>query len=67
MKVIAQSKGNHPMKFCQLIEHKKRNIFFKNNAKIEAATLVPDLFLFSKRTLPEVKANGLQLTFSISR
>ena len=37
------------MKFGQLIEHKKRNIFFQNYAENEAGRLVPDLFLFFKK------------------
>ena len=37
------------MKFGQLIEYNKRNIFFKNYAENEAKKLVPDLFLFFKK------------------
>ena len=36
------------MKFGQLIEHKKRNIFFQNYAENEAGGLVPDLLFFKK-------------------
>ena len=43
---ISQSKGNLTMKFGQLIEYNKRNIFPKNNAENEAGRLVPSLFLF---------------------
>ena len=46
---ISQSKGNQTMKFGQLIEYNKRNIFFKNYAENEASRLVPDLFLFFKK------------------
>ena len=53
------------MKFGQLIEYNKRNIFFKNHAENEARRLVPDLFLFFKNALDKVKANDLQLGFSI--
>ena len=38
--------------------------FFKNNAENEAGRLVPDLFLFFKKALYEVKASGLQLSFN---
>ena len=31
----------------------------------EDERLVPDLFLFSKSALPQVKASGLQLSFNI--
>ena len=37
------------MKFGQLIENNKRNIFFKNHAENEAGRLVPDLFLYLKK------------------
>ena len=40
-----------------------RNIF-KNHAENEAGRLVPDVFLFFKEALDEVKASGLQLSFS---
>ena len=38
---------------------------FKNHAENEARRLVPHLFLFFKKTLYEVKASGLQLSFNI--
>ena len=37
------------MKLGQLLEYNKKNVFFKNYAKIEAGKLVPDLFLFFKK------------------
>ena len=43
--IISQSKGNQTMKFGQLIEYNKRDIFFKNYAKNEASRLVPDLLI----------------------
>ena len=46
---ISQSKGNQTMKFYQLMEYNKTNIFFKNYAENEAGRLVPDLFLFFKK------------------
>ena len=54
------------MKFGQLIEYNKRNIFFKSNAEKETERLVPDLFLFLKKALYRVKASGLQLHFNVS-
>ena len=45
---ISQSKGNQTMKFGQLIEYNKRNIFLQKLWKNEARRLVPYLFLFSK-------------------
>ena len=53
------------MKFGQLIEYNNINIFLKNHAENEAARVVPDLFLFFKKPLSEVKASGLQLSFNI--
>ena len=38
---IAQSKENQTIKFGQLIEYSKRNIFLQNHVR-----LVPDFFLF---------------------
>ena len=55
------------MKFGQLIEHNKRNIFLRNHAEREVERLVPDFFLLFKKALNEVKAKGLQLSFSIFR
>ena len=54
------------MKFGQLIECNKRNIFFKNHAEKETGRLGPDLFLFFEKALYEVKASGLQLRFNIT-
>ena len=39
------------MKFGQLIEYDKRNIFLKNNAENEDGRLVPEFFLFSKKKI----------------
>ena len=45
-----------------------REIFsFKNHAENDAGRLVPDLFLFLKKALYEVKASDLQLSFNIFR
>ena len=56
---IARGKDNQTMKFSQLIDDNVPiNIFFKNHAKNEAGRLVPDLFLFIKKALYEVKAKG---------
>ena len=42
---ISRSKDNQTMKFDQVMEYSKRNIFFKNYAENEAGRLAPDLFL----------------------
>ena len=42
---ILQIKGNQTMKFGQLIEYNKINIFFENHAENEAGRLV---FVFEK-------------------
>ena len=39
------------MKFGQLIEHPKGNIFLKKLCRNEAGKLVPDHFLFFKKAL----------------
>ena len=48
---ISQSKGNQTMKFGQSIDYNKRNIFLQSYAENEAGGLVPDLFLFFKKSL----------------
>ena len=55
------------MKFGQSIEYNKKKFFFKNHAQSKAERLVPDLFLFLKKALQEVKASSLQLSFNIFR
>ena len=65
---ISRSKRNQTMKFGQLLEYSKMNIFFfKNPAENESGRLPPDHFLFSRKALNEVKASGLQLSFKIFR
>ena len=39
------------MKFGQLIEYNKINIFLQNHAEDETGKLVPDRFLFFKKAL----------------
>ena len=53
------------MKFGQLTKYIKKSIFFKNHAENEVGRLVPDLFLFIKKSLILVKASCLQLTFNL--
>ena len=65
---ISQSKGSQPMKFGQLIEYKKKNIFFKNYAENEGKkTNYRPLFFTKKKkkALHSVKASCLQLSFNI--
>ena len=45
------------MKFGQLIQYNKRNVFFKIHAENVAGRLAPDLFLFYKKAVYEVKAS----------
>ena len=47
------------MKFGQLIAY-KMNIFLRNHVENDARRLVPDLSLFFRKALYEVKASGLQ-------
>ena len=46
------------MKFDQLIEDNWKNIFFKNRAENETGRLVPELLLFFKKALHELKVSG---------
>ena len=55
------------MKFSQVIEDNKVNIFLQKYAEIEAGRVVPELFLLFRKALYEVKASGLQLSFNIFR
>ena len=43
---ISQSKGNQLIKFGQLTEYNKRNIFLQTLCRNEARRLVLDLFIF---------------------
>ena len=51
---MSRSKDNQAMKFSQVIEDNKRNIFSKYHAGNEPRKLVADLFLYSKKLLYEV-------------
>ena len=54
------------MKFSQLIEYKKKNIFLRNQTDNEEARLVSHPFFFKKKKKKRfkfVKANGLQLSY----
>ena len=57
------------MQFGQLIDEKhkitREIFFFKNHAKNEAGRLAPNIFLFFRKALYEVKATDLQLSFKI--
>ena len=64
---ISQSRGNQTRKFGQSVEYNKGNIFLQKLCGNEAGRLVPDLFLFFEKTLYEVKAGGLQLSFDMFR
>ena len=62
---IALYLNNQGIEFDQLIKYNVRDIFLqKNHAEKETGRLVPDLFLFFKKVLYEVKATGLQLSFN---
>ena len=45
-------------------EIKREIVFFKNDAENGGVKLVPDLLLFLRNALYEVKASGLQLSFN---
>ena len=59
---ISQIKGKHAMKFGQVIEDNKINIFLQKSYRRK---LVPGFSQFSKKVLPEVKATGLKFSFHI--
>ena len=55
------------MKFSQLIEYNQRKNFLQKSCRNETGRLVLDFFLFFKKSLSEVKANDLRLSFNIFR
>ena len=48
---IPRSKGNQTMKFCQLIDYNKRNIFLQKSCWNEAGRVVSGLFDFLKSVI----------------
>ena len=62
---ISRRRSNQTMKLDQVLECNMRNIFLQKSCRNGAGRLVPDLFLFFKKALYEVKAIGLQLSFNI--
>ena len=58
---ISRNKGNQTMKFGKLLEN---NV--KNHAVNVAGRLAPNLFLFSKKALYEVKISSLDLGLSFN-
>ena len=55
------------MKTGQLIEYTKKKIFFRKHVENELEKLVPDLFLFFKKALYEVKSSGQHFSFNTFR
>ena len=55
---ILKSKSNQTTKFGQVIEYNIGNIFLQKSRRQEARRLVPDLFLYFKKTLYKVNASG---------
>ena len=54
------------MKFGQVIECNKINVFFfKTHTENETGRLVPDFFLILKKAFYKAKASGVQLSFNI--
>ena len=65
---ISRFKGEQVIKFSQIIEYNKRNVYSsKNHAENVARSLVPNLFLFVKKALHEVKSSVLQFSLNIFR
>ena len=53
------------MEFDQLIKYSVRNNFFKSHGENDVRRLVPNLFLFFKKTIHKIKASGQHLSFYI--
>ena len=60
---ISRSKDNQKIKFGQNVT--RETFFVKNHAGNESGRLVPDLFLFFRKALCQVKVSSLQLSFKI--
>ena len=63
---ISRSKNNHTVRFGEVIEYNKINVFLQKSCRSEASRLVPD-FIFLKINLNEVKAGALQHSFNTSQ
>ena len=61
---ISSSNGNQAMKLDQLKFNTVRNNSLKNHLENEAGRLLPDLFLFFRKTLYKIKANDQDLNFN---
>ena len=48
-----------------LVEYNKRNFYFKNHVKNDAGRIVPYSFLFLRKSLYDIKANGMPLNFNM--
>ena len=64
---ISRSKENQAMKFGQLIEYNKRNIFHQKSSRKCGRETGSRPLLFFKKVLYEVNASGLQLSINIFR
>ena len=62
---VSWIKDNWAIKFGQLQSLTIEIVLIKNNAEKKAGRRVPDLFLLFEKALYEVKANGLEFSFSI--
>ena len=63
---ISQSKNNQTIKFGQVKEFNKGNIFLGTSCR-KWDRVVLDLSLILKKVLYDLKASGLQLSLNISR
>ena len=61
---ISRTKDNQAMKFGRSKEHKKRNIFLQKSCRKWGSKTSFRPPFFKKKALYEVKASGLQLSFS---
>ena len=62
---VTNRETNNPKEIRSVNRIKREMSFFQKSCKKEAGRLVPDLFLFFKQALYEVKASGLHLSFNI--
>ena len=62
---ISKRTDKQKMTSGHLVEYNKRNFNFKNHVKNDAGRIVPYSFLFLRKSLYDIKANGMPLNFNM--
>ena len=62
---FSRSKGNQTKNVGSVNRIKRKKCYIQNSCKKDIGRILPDLFLFFKQALYEVKAIGLHFSFDI--